>query len=299
MATTGHESDVDSGEYASPDPTPAPRDQDDAGIESRSSDPRAWDGSWLIGWHQVGVLIAALAVVVGIGAVAGELLTNWGSPNPITRFDDRVADAFVDGRTALLNDVVPWAAFPADTFTKIGISAVICGFFLWRWRRWDEAVYVALPLVFEATAFMAITTIVQRPRPDVERLLESTIDSSFPSGHVAAATVYAAVVVIVFRHTVNRWARGTAVAIFALIVAAVAWARLYQGMHYLSDVVGGVVLGAVALVITDRVLHRAALRDDQPHPGLGVPEASARVRIPRRRSPDRTAQGRIPDSSAI
>jgi len=175
-----------------------------------------------------------------------------------------------------LNDVAPWAAFPANSYPKIAFSTVICGFFLWKWRRWDEAVYVALPLVFEATAFVSITSLVERPRPDVDRLLQSTIHSSFPSGHVAAATVYAAVVVIVFRHTGNRWARTIAVVTFALVVVAVTWARLYQGMHYLSDVVAGAVLGAVSILITDRVLRQAAIRlDDRPHPGLGVPDGSA------------------------
>jgi undecaprenyl-diphosphatase len=232
---------------------------------------RSWDGTWLIRWREIGLLLVAVAVVIAVGAFVGELLTDWAVPNAITRFDDRVANAFVDTRTAFLNDVVPWAARPANTFTKIGISTVICGFFLWKWRRWDEAVYVALPLVFEATAFVTITTIVQRPRPDVEHLLESTIDSSFPSGHVAAATVYAAVVVIFFRHTSNRWARTLAVGVFALVALGVAWARLYQGMHFLSDVVAGAVLGAVSLLITDRVLRRAAIRlDDRPHPGLGA-----------------------------
>lgn len=264
-----------------PDPLGGPVPSHAVPSESRDEVPtpthsdRSWDGTWLVRWHEVGALLAALLVVVGIGMFVGELLTNWAVPNAITRLDDRVADAFVDSRTAFLNDAVPWAALPADTFIKIGISTVICGFFLWKWRRWDEAVYVALPLVFEATAFVTITTIVQRPRPDVERLLESTINSSFPSGHVAAATVYAAVVVVVFRHTRNHVARALAVTVYVLVVAAVAWARLYQGMHYLSDVLAGIVLGAVSLVITDRVLRSAAIHhDDRAHPGLGVPDGA-------------------------
>ena len=245
-----------------------PRQREPAGVEP---DHRSWDGRWLLRWREVGVLLVALISVIGVGAFIGELMTNWTAPNAITRLDDRVAEAFVDSRTALLNDVVPWAAFPADTFTKIGISAVICGFFLWRFRRWDESVYVALPLVFEATAFITITTIVGRPRPDVEPLLESTVNSSYPSGHVAAATVYAAVAVIVFRHTSNAWARTTAVAVVTLIVVAVSWARIYQGMHFLSDVIAGIVLGAVSLTITDRVLRHAAIRQRAtPRPALGV-----------------------------
>ena len=127
-------------------------------------------------------------------------------------------------------------------------------FFLWRWRRWYEAVYVALALVFEACAFITTTHIVGRDRPQVERLLESQVATSFPSGHVAAATVYAAVAVIVFRHTRRHWARAVAVVLAVLVPLGVAWARVYQGMHFLTDVTAGIVLGAVSLTITHHVL---------------------------------------------
>src|SRR5690606_33482539 len=127
----------------------------------------------------------------------------------------------------------------------------------WRWRRWDEAVYVARPLVFEATCFIIITRTVQRSRPDTaDQLIHSTIDSSFPSGHVAAATVYVAVVIVVFRHTAAVWARALAVTLFVLVAVGVYWARLYQGVHFASDVVAGIVLGTVSVIITDRVLRR-------------------------------------------
>jgi hypothetical protein len=108
---------------------------------------KSWDRTWLIRWREVGLLVAALVTVVGIGAVIGLTLTDWAAPNAITDLDDRVADAFVDSRTDTLTTIVPWAAGISDTFVKIGISALICCFFLWKWRRWDEAVYVALPLV--------------------------------------------------------------------------------------------------------------------------------------------------------
>jgi len=271
--------------HAEPTVTPRPGrlvgdpayDGDTAHAIDRTSG-RSWDGTWVLRWREVGILVAALLTVIGVGTLVGLTLTDWGAPNAITDLDERVANAFADNRTDLLNDVVPFAAGVADTYIKIGISALICGFFLWKWRRWDEALYVALPLVFEATAFITITSIVQRPRPDVERLLESTINSSYPSGHVAAATVYAAVAVIVFRHTSNRVARTVAVMVVAAIVVAVTWARLYQGMHYLSDVVAGIVLGAVSLFITDRVLRSAVVRLHlEPRPGLGVPAPVDRV----------------------
>jgi membrane-associated phospholipid phosphatase len=215
-----------------------------------------FDATWPVRWAEAGRLVVAAVVVIVTGSVAGLVLTEWAAPNGVTRLDERLADWFVDSRTEALNSYATVAAFPADTFPKIGISIVICGLFLWRWRRWDEAVYVALPLVFEATCFITITHIVQRSRPDVDQLIHSTIGSSYPSGHVAAATVYAAVVVVVFRHTTTVWARTLAVAVFLVVATGVYWARLYQGVHFASDVVAGIILGAASVVITDQILRR-------------------------------------------
>jgi undecaprenyl-diphosphatase len=215
---------------------------------------RRWDGSWPIRKAELARLAVALVAVVGAFSLVGLSYTDWFAPNAVTRFDDRVAELAADNRTSFLTDVSPWVAFPADTYTKITISALICLFLLWLFRRWYEAVYVALPLVFEACAFITTTHIVGRDRPQVERLIDSEVATSYPSGHVAAATVYAAVAVIVVRHTRAAWARTLAMTLAVLVPLGVAWARVYQGMHFLTDVSVGVVLGVVSLLITHRVL---------------------------------------------
>lgn len=220
----------------------------------------AWDGAWPVKGPELLRLLIAYVSVVAIGTLVGLIFADWTAPNALTRLDERTTDAFVDSRTDLLTDLSPWAAGLSDTIVKIALSTVICLALLWIYRRWDDAVYVALPLVFEAMCFITITYLVQRPRPDVDRLQESPVNSSFPSGHVAAATVYAAIVVLVWRHTRSRPIRLLTATLLVAVVAAVSWARLYQGMHFLTDVVAGVVLGVISVLITDRVLDTSRLR---------------------------------------
>ena len=213
-----------------------------------------WATTWRLdksdGFH----LVIALVAVIAVGVVIGELIPNWSALSWIVETDEDVAKNLAGGRTESADDLAHWGAFIADTPVKIGLSILVAGFFLWRWKRWHEAVLVASTLIFEATAFIIITTIVKRPRPDVERLLESPVNSSFPSGHVAAATVYGALVVIVFWHTRAVWARALAVVLAIATPLVVAWARMYQGMHFLSDVIAGMVLGVVSIVICLRIL---------------------------------------------
>lgn len=215
---------------------------------------RWWETTWPLvraDWLRLAI---ALVTVVAAGVTIGELLTNWSVLNPVVELDENIARDLADGRTSAVNDLAHWSAAIADTPVKIALSILIAGLFLWRFRRWHEAVMVGLPLIFEATAFMSTTYIVARPRPDVERLLESPVDSSFPSGHVAAATVYAALAVIVFWHTRAIWARALAVVLAAAAALLVAWARAYQGMHYFTDVVAGMILGVVSIAIAVWIL---------------------------------------------
>lgn len=95
-------------------------------------------------------------------------------------------------------------------------------------------------------AHFLIKPLVDRPRPyltlaHVEVLLHRTHGPSFPSGH---ATVAGAVIV-------GLWlARDRIVAIIATVLGLfLAFGRVYAGMHYPGDVVGGLVFGAVVILV--------------------------------------------------
>lgn len=238
--------------------------------EVEATTRQRWDRAWPLKWPEIVRLLIAYVGIVALWTLVGETYTGWTAPNAITRFDERVANWLVDQRTPFLNDAAKACGYLADSYYKIGASVLIFLAFLWVWRRWYEAVYIGLPLVFEASAFIVITHLVQRDRPDVEQLVKSEIPTSFPSGHVAAATVYAAIAVIVFKHTRATWARSLAVVLAVIVPLVVAWARVYQGVHYFTDALAGIALGVTSLVITDRVLARHEpddLRSSEERPG--------------------------------
>ncbi len=231
-----------------------PIDRDATHVQRREDQRSWWSSTWPLRgdeWKHLGI---GLLAVVAVGVAIGELLTNWSAFAGLVDTDQQIAENLADGRTDSANDLAHWGAFIADTPVKIGISIMIAAFLLWKFRRWHEAAMVGLPLIFEATAFVITTFIVKRPRPDVERLLDSPVNSSFPSGHVAAATVYAAIVIVVFWHTRAVWARVLAVGLAVAAPLIVGWARMYQGMHFLTDVIAGIVLGIVSIVICWRIL---------------------------------------------
>ncbi len=212
--------------------------------------------TWPIHWTQALQLLAGWAVLTALWIGFGKLLTGPLQHGAIVRNDEHVARWWVARRTAALNPVSLWGSMLAETITKIAVTAVLALILLWVWRRWFEPLVLAVSLIVEAAAFIAITTVVGRDRPDVPHLDTSPVGSSFPSGHTAAGAAYAAIALIVFWHTRKHWARILAVVLAVLIPVVVAMARMYRGMHFLTDTISGAVLGFASVALTAVVLAR-------------------------------------------
>jgi membrane-associated phospholipid phosphatase len=211
---------------------------------------------WPLTWRDVGVLAAASVAIAAVLVGIGKLITGPldGSVGDIDR---RVARWFADGRTSGLDDLSYWGSMLSETAVKVVVTAVVAAVMIAVWKRWNDALLVAVALILEACVFLSVTLLVGRHRPDVTQLDSSPVDSSFPSGHAAAAVVYGSFAIIVARHTTRRWPVALAVAVATAVSFIVAWARMYRGMHHLSDVLGGVVLGLVSIWVTWRVMARA------------------------------------------
>lgn len=119
------------------------------------------------------------------------------------------------------------------------------GLALWLWGREEAYPLVAILLVETATNLL-LNQIVQLPRPDAPGIIayERVPMASFPSGHVyTAAAVWGLL-----------YARGrVSLALAAALVAGTALARLYLGVHYVGDVLGGAVFGALLVAVFVRL----------------------------------------------
>jgi membrane-associated phospholipid phosphatase len=210
--------------------------------------PRS-SSTWPLHRRQIRLLLLAyLGLTAFFVAVGWSIADGPLRGSVIVRADDRVKEWPIGHRTPLWNSVTWWGSALAEGVVKTAFTLLVCIVLVRSTGRWLEAVVTAVPLVLEEAVFLTVTVIVGRRRPDVPRLDGSPVDSSFPSGHAAAATVYLAMVVVLFWHTRRWWARGIAVLFGGAVPVIVGAARIYRGMHYLSDVIAGVVLGAASVV---------------------------------------------------
>lgn len=131
-----------------------------------------------------------------------------------------------------------WFHAVSQLGTTWGVLAAM-GIGLWFWGRREAYALIGI-VVLEAAVTLLFNQLVHVPRPDAAAIIkyEQVAVGSFPSGHVLVATVLWGQLYAMGR--VRAW-------LVALVVLAVSVARLYLGVHYLTDIVGGVVIG-VAIV---------------------------------------------------
>jgi membrane-associated phospholipid phosphatase len=167
-------------------------------------------------------------------------------------------------RTGALDTITAFWTTAINTLPAV-VVALLVELRLSLWRRWRDVVVVVSGLALELSVFLTVNALVDRPRPDVERLGELPHTSSFPSGHVAATIVlYGSVALFVSlsrRRAAVQWLAWSAVVVFA---GSVAFSRVYRGMHHPSDVVVGALLGVACLSVAVLATRLWTEPDGQP-----------------------------------
>jgi membrane-associated phospholipid phosphatase len=192
------------------------------------------------------LLLLALApgIVLWISIVAfGELLkgplTSWNrSESALNLSMQAIRERTLDSVTAVWSEL-------GNTEIIIGVCVVAVIAVWWRTRRWWFAVIPAIAITLQATIFVAATILIDRPRPSVPHLDIAPPTSSYPSGHVGASVALYTSFAIMATRIERIWLRRIVIGVCLLIPVLVAYARLYRGMHHLSDVLVGAVNGLV------------------------------------------------------
>lgn len=232
---------------------PSPTDRRTAALARRSRNLRDGVPSALY-------LIAGAVVIAAVGVLVGMLLAKVGAHTAFGRADAGVERWLASRRTQALNTATLAAAELGGTPVIAGLAVLTVAGAALLWRRWREPALVGAAVLGEVLIFLAITALVERPRPLVPHLDAAPPTSSFPSGHTAAATVlYGAWAVLAFQRARSALVRGLFAALAIVVPIAVGLARLYRGMHFPTDVIGGALLGLVWLALTVRAVRLGVL----------------------------------------
>lgn len=91
--------------------------------------------------------------------------------------------------------------------------------------------------------------ILQRPRPTEYRIIEET-GYSFPSGHsMISMAFYGYLIYLIYKYVKNKYIKWTSIVVLSLLICTIGISRIYLGVHYTSDVLGGFLISISYLVI--------------------------------------------------
>ena len=123
---------------------------------SDSSTPRRlrWADFPLDG-HDALVLATMALVLIAVGSVIGWLIVG-PLDSSVGAVDRSVAQWFGENRTPTWNTISDFVGSTADVIVKIPVAIIATIAFLWRWKRWLEAVILDLALGFESVVFVAM-----------------------------------------------------------------------------------------------------------------------------------------------
>jgi undecaprenyl-diphosphatase len=177
-----------------------------------------------------------MSILCAIGFIC---LALWYGGQKVKSFDQSMI-SFVQGmESPALTNIMKFFTSIGTGLPIVIITIIILFvlYFVLGHRR--ELLLLLGVTVCSALLNVILKQLFHRERPTLHRLVEQT-GLSFPSGHAMAAfSLYAILIYLLWRHTSTSFGRIILIAVGSLLIAAIGISRIYLGVHYPSDVIGG------------------------------------------------------------
>ena len=193
------------------------------------------------------VLVAIAVVLVGIPF--GLLLQQVTTDGFLTALDESAArwtNRRVQGEDGVIGAMhfISFLGKPIFLTIVVGLPA------LWLLRRGAHklVIFLAVTCIGGGIVDTLVKIAVGRSRPEVDDPIVEAFGKSFPSGHSMSSIICYGALVIVFGPLLSDGMRRLATVAAALLVLAIGGSRLVLGVHFITDVLGGYILGAAWLI---------------------------------------------------
>ncbi len=176
---------------------------------------------------------------------------------PITKIDVAFSNFLYHLRTPALAQLFFAITWVANQLTIIVLGALSL-LYLYIKKERDYLYSLALIFLGSETSVYFIKIFINRPRPlaDIAYYVETS--RSFPSGHASIAIAfYGFTTYYMIRHVYKNNNKSIVIFIGTTLITLIGFSRIYLGVHFLSDVLGGFLIGGLWLVmgITFREMH--------------------------------------------
>ncbi|MCL2529851.1 MAG: phosphatase PAP2 family protein [Coriobacteriia bacterium] len=172
----------------------------------------------------------------------------------LSAFEGSVYTILVQYSTPVLTNIMK---FFTEFGSIFGIAAAVLLLLLIPSTRKPYGIPAAICAITSAVVMIVLKELIARERPSEIYWLATEGGFSFPSGHALSSTaVYVLILLIVLRKHENLSARLPVLIAAIVIPLLVGTSRIYLGVHYLGDVLGGLVVGVLIALLIDTILQR-------------------------------------------
>jgi membrane-associated phospholipid phosphatase len=199
----------------------------------------------------VAVCFALAIVAFGAFVALGNLVVTHGEPGVFVPWERSLFD-----HSTLVAWWLTWACYPA-VLVPVGIAVLVLA---WRFSEWRVRLILNVAsLLVSWRAADYFQHVFERARP-VDWVVKHETTFSYPSSHAAIATgFYALLALMILTSDLPKATRNVAGSLLVLLALAICWSRLALGAHYITDLLGGALLGMVVALATLGVLAGGAL----------------------------------------
>ena len=137
------------------------------------------------------------------------------------------------------------------TVTKLGNESVvvILVFILLFILKRNDKLLVVLSGIVSGVSNQLIKHIIMRDRPSVFRMIKQG-GFSYPSGHsMISVSLYGVLIYLVFKYIKNKYIKYGLSTILVLLIISIGISRIYVGVHFATDVIGGFTLAIVEVIL--------------------------------------------------
>ncbi len=188
------------------------------------------------------ILILSLAGLVAVVALV-DLMSGLMLRQAVSNIDLSARTLFSQWRNAPADAVMLKLAMLGDAGVAYALAAVTAFWLVWR-RNWRAAFAVLLTMLAASLIVAGLHHGISRPGPALVEGAQA-LSNTFPSARALFAAVAFGILASVVGHALGVWSRAAVVATYSLPVLAIGFSEVYLGTAWLSDVLGGFLIGVL------------------------------------------------------
>ncbi|WP_339061450.1 phosphatase PAP2 family protein [Tepidibacillus marianensis] len=177
------------------------------------------------------------------------LIAAYVSLNKIQWFDSPVIHYVQSFESPKITSIMEFFTWIGSTKVVISIIVLICILLFIFFKHRTELIFFVIVMLGSTLFNDGLKWLFHRQRPTLHRIIQE-VGYSFPSGHsMAAFSLYATLSFLLWKHIRTQVGRGVMVLFAILMILAIGTSRIYLGVHYPSDVIGGYFASGVWFIL--------------------------------------------------